>query len=159
MFRANKWQICTLNSQTVRVDSALGRKKKYRWQRSLGWEMGMRKAFLLLSARKCSVEFFFFLIYAITEENCSKGRAKVQTCSEISSQEYAGKLAPKPTSLPGLQSYARWLLAFTLLLNFHMKGIHTTLNYGTLKQLCRGHFEQINSGLVCSFIMAGNKQE
>ena len=76
--------------------------------------------------------FFFFLIYAITKENCSKGRAKVQTYSEISSQEYAGKLAPKPTSLPGLLSYARWLHAFASLLNFHMKGI-TTLSYGTLK--------------------------
>lgn len=46
--------------------------------------------------------FFFFLIHSVTKENCTKGRVKVQTHSETSSQEYAGKLQPKSTSLPGV---------------------------------------------------------
>ena len=49
-----------------------------------------------------SVTFFFFLIHAVTKENCTKGGVKVQTRSETSSQEYAGKLQPKSTSLPGV---------------------------------------------------------
>lgn len=46
---------------------------------------------------------YFFLIHAITKENCTKGKTKVETLLEIlSSQESAAKLEPKPTSLPGL---------------------------------------------------------
>lgn len=46
---------------------------------------------------------FFSLIYAITKENCTKGKTKVRTLLETSSgQECAAKLGPKPTSLSGL---------------------------------------------------------
>lgn len=58
-----------------------------------------------LSSPLCQGMFrgnFFFKICAITKENCTEGKTKVQTLSETSSQESAGTLKLKPISLSGL---------------------------------------------------------
>lgn len=62
----------------------------------------MRQVFLSLFCQEM-LSVTFFLIHALIKENCTKGRVKVQTCSETSSQDYAGKLQQKSTSLPGVQ--------------------------------------------------------